>query len=133
VFSPQGLSCITAPVISACSYCEFPWAATWSGRLSPSPVCTVNCVPTQHWCPNILSVISKCTPCYHYYRKSISWPAMHTQLISLHPTLVFFLLVFWSAIWLVFSLLLLFVFPANTHHLGSVTVSVASLLLIVAQ
>ncbi|XP_073926445.1 uncharacterized protein [Castor canadensis] len=53
----RGLSCITAPVISACSYCEFPWAATWSGRPSPSPVCTVNCVPTQHWCPNILSVI----------------------------------------------------------------------------
>jgi hypothetical protein len=81
------LSCITAPVISACSYLGFPWAATWSGRPSPSPVCTVNCVPTQRWCPNILSVISKCTPCYHYYRKSISWPAMHMQLISLHPTL----------------------------------------------
>ncbi|XP_073926506.1 uncharacterized protein isoform X6 [Castor canadensis] len=53
----RGLSCITAPVISACSYLGFPWAATWSGRPSPSPVCTVNCVPTQRWCPNILSVI----------------------------------------------------------------------------
>ncbi|XP_073926403.1 uncharacterized protein isoform X3 [Castor canadensis] len=52
-----GFSCPTAHVTSVCSYLKFPWASTLSGHPSPSPVCTVDCVPRQRLCPDTLSAL----------------------------------------------------------------------------
>nr|XP_020040132.1 uncharacterized protein LOC109699702 [Castor canadensis] len=52
-----GLFCPIPNVSSECSYLECPRASTWSVHPSPSPVCIVECVPTQHWCPDTSSAL----------------------------------------------------------------------------